>query len=176
MKNSNQFFTLILALAIFLSPLTSNACDTNADPDCAFKDEIKRSFVRMFTSPSSPFMNFGKKTKGAFNNEYQPNVELLNTDDEIIVKIELPGINKDDIKLNLYEEYLEVKAQQEEREIEQGDNYHISEISYGNISRIINFPSKVDIEEAETDYKNGVLTITAPKIAPAKAKYRRLDV
>lgn len=176
MKNYNCFFVLILFLVISLSPAISNACDTNADPDCVFKDEIKRSFVRMFTSPSSPFMNFGRKTGGTFTNESQPNVELINADDEIIVKIELPGINKDDIKLNLYEEYLEIKAEREKKKIEEGDNYHLSEISYGSISRVISFPAKVDIEEAETEYKNGVLIITTPKIEPKKPRYRKLEV
>ncbi len=97
-----------------------------------------------------------------------PKVDVVERDDSVVVRAELPGVNKDDMDISLTEDSVTINATtRQESEKEEGD-YHRREISQGSFSRTVALPAAVQSEEAKASFKDGVLELTLPKAAPAK--------
>ncbi|MEW6009863.1 MAG: Hsp20/alpha crystallin family protein [Euryarchaeota archaeon] len=94
----------------------------------------------------------------------KPYMDLIETEDMIVVKTDLPGVNKGDIGIELTEDKLTVSATfKEEIEIEES-NYIKKERKYGQAMRQITLPAEVKVEEASAKFDNGVLSIEIPKV------------
>jgi len=91
-------------------------------------------------------------------------VDVYETDTEVVVKAELPGIKKEDIEINLQDNVLSIRAQSKEEQEVKEDKYYRREIRYGNFYRALSLPSEVDAEKVEATFENGVCTIRAPKV------------
>ena len=99
---------------------------------------------------------------------YRPAIEVRQNDANYKVKVQLPGIAKDDIKVELDNEFMTITAEtheekEERKEEEKNERYHTSEFRYGKYQRTITFDSAIKPDEASACYKDGVLTITIPK-------------
>jgi HSP20 family protein len=105
-----------------------------------------------------------------------PGFELSETDDEIRVKAELPGMDEKDIQLSLEEGMLGIRCERREEKEKKKRNYHVSEMSYGSYNRHIPLPAQVDCEKTVAKFKHGVLTLTLPKTEKAKAERKRIPV
>ena len=92
--------------------------------------------------------------------------EVLDDDRRVLVRLEAPGMQKDDFDIRVIDDFLVVRGQKKlERETTEG-HYHIVECAYGNFERAIPLPCDVDQDRAAATYSRGVLTIELPK--PAK--------
>lgn len=101
-----------------------------------------------------------------------PPVEVAEKDGTITVKMVVPGVEKDQLDVSLVDDVLRVRGEtrKETKESDEKDkSYHRQEIRYGAFERAVRLPSEVDAGKATAALKNGVLTITAPKSASAKA-------
>jgi len=98
-------------------------------------------------------------------------VEISETDDNLTVEVELPGFNREDIKVNLDKNVLTIGA---ERKFESSDSekrrYHLTERSYGRVARSFTLPGTVDAEKIKASYKDGVLSLALPKVEAAKPR------
>lgn len=94
-----------------------------------------------------------------------PSVDVEESKTQYTLKFDLPGIPKDQIKIDLDEKSLTVSGERrEERKEEGADNKtHLSEVYYGSFSRSFTFPESVDAEKSEAKYDTGVLTLNIPK-------------
>lgn len=93
-----------------------------------------------------------------------PETDLIETHDNIIVHTNLPGIKKEDIKIDLTEEKLKIKVLgYEETPLEKGAQVKSKGRMHGKIKRVVRLPEKVIVEEAAAKLENGVLTVTMPK-------------
>lgn len=105
------------------------------------------------------------KTLGAM-----PKIDIKETKNAVTVKAELPGMEEEDINVEIMDNVMtisgEKKAEKEERE----EGYYYKESHSGTFTRSFALPSEVKAEKADAEMKNGVLTITVPKIEPKKAK------
>lgn len=90
-------------------------------------------------------------------------MDVVETDDDVLVKADLPGVKKEDIVIDLTEDTLEVMAIFSDESEFKGDNFIRKERRYGETKRTISLPQMVKIEEATAKFDNGVLTITIPK-------------
>lgn len=90
-------------------------------------------------------------------------VDVSETEDELIVKADLPGFNKDEISIKATENTLEVVAQHKEKKIEKTERMYKAERRYGAYRRFLTLPVRVDYERTEANFENGVLTIRMPK-------------
>jgi HSP20 family protein len=99
-----------------------------------------------------------------------PAIDVSETDDEMIVRAELPGMVQEDIQLNLQENVLTLKGEKKKEEKEEQENFHRVERSYGSFSRNLTLPANVKAEQIQASFKDGVLLITLPKSEEAKAK------
>jgi len=101
---------------------------------------------------------------------WSPAVDIYETDNQIMVQAELPGIEKKDIALQLENNVLTLKGERRfEKETKQ-ENYHRIECSYGGFSRAFTIPTIVDEEKIRADYKDGILKIELPKKEQVKSK------
>lgn len=106
---------------------------------------------------------------------WSPAVDVVETENAIVLKADLPDVNLDDINVNVENQTLTIKGERKfERE---GDNnsYHRIERSYGSFVRSFTLPSIVDNEKVAADYRNGVLTVTIPKKEAAKPRQIKVN-
>ena len=93
---------------------------------------------------------------------------------EIVVKAELPGMDRKDIAINLEKNVLTLRGERRFTKEAKDDNYHRIERSYGAFSRAFSIPATVDEEKISADYKEGVLKIVLPKKEQVKPKQIRI--
>lgn len=109
-----------------------------------------------------------------FSSVWAPAVDIAEQDDQYVVKIELPGVNKDDVKITLESNILTIRGEKkQEKEIKE-DNYHRMERSYGSFQRSFTLPATVKSDKIDASFKDGILTVSLPKAEEAKPK--RIDI
>lgn len=100
----------------------------------------------------------------------EPLADLKETDKQITASLDMPGVDKKDIKLNITEDGIEVKVEQKEEKKEEKEGYIRIERGERSYYRNLPFPAKIIPEKAQAKYENGVLEITAPKAEETKKK------
>ncbi|MBI4522314.1 MAG: Hsp20/alpha crystallin family protein [Deltaproteobacteria bacterium] len=105
-----------------------------------------------------------------------PAVDLYEEKDEIVAKAELPGMEKDDIQVNITDRLLTITGEKKKEEEIKQENYYHSERAYGSFSRSLELPAEVRVEKAQASFKNGVLEIRLPKTEEAKKKEIKVKV
>jgi HSP20 family protein len=126
------------------------------------QNEMNQLFNSMFGSGSSR----ESRCEGC----WQPEVDIIEDKDNFAVKLDIPGLEKEDIKVSVHENVLKVSGERKaEKEVE-GKNYHRIERSSGAFSRSFSLPTAVDGQKIKANYKNGVLAIELPKVEEQKPK------
>lgn len=97
-----------------------------------------------------------------------PRVDIVERDDEIVVKAELPGVDKKDLDVSVTENAVTIKGSTSHEEKEEKGDYYRCEISSGAYSRTLALPSDVEANKAKANFKDGVLELTLPKMKKAK--------
>ena len=115
------------------------------------------------------------------NSIWRPAVEVKQTDKAYKIKVQLPGVNKDDIDIELDNDFMILTAEIEEEkeqkeEAEKNSRYHTCEFRYGKYKRTISFDEPIKVSEAHAEYKNGVLSINIPKLETHQSKSRKLEI
>jgi HSP20 family protein len=96
--------------------------------------------------------------------------EMEETDKEIVVRIEVPGIEKKDCEITVDGNMLYLKGEKRFERVTNNSTYHVMERAYGIFQRAIPLPHNVDADHAEANYKNGVLTVRLPKLGGEKGR------
>ncbi len=105
-------------------------------------------------------------------------VDVKEYDDKYCVKVELPGISKEDINVDINKSYVKIEANKEiEKETEDKKHkYHKSEFRYGNYSRTLYFPYEINVETSSADLKKGILELNLPKLAKDDKETKKLEI
>lgn len=111
---------------------------------------------------------FGEKHTKKEQSGWRPASEFSDTDDKIIVNVELPGVSFNDVNVSVSENQLIIKGDKRRQQKEESKNFGRSERRFGNFQRIFSLPSEVVVEDINAEFKDGVLTITVPKTDGAK--------
>ena len=99
-----------------------------------------------------------------------PDLDVHENDKAFTIEVELPGVEEKDVSVAVNNGYLTVKGEKKtEREVNK-DNYHLAERSFGSFERSLRLPDSLDDSKIEANFSKGVLKITAPKRADAKAE------
>lgn len=99
-----------------------------------------------------------------------PSCEVTETKSEYQVKVDLPGVQKDQIKIDLHDGVLTISGERKEERKEDDKKRHFTECYYGSFSRSFSFPIKVDSERVDAKFDSGVLTISVPKTESSRAR------
>ena len=113
---------------------------------------------------------FGEDDRSLGEVTLWPTLDLIETPETLQVKAELPGIEPKDLDISIVGNMLTIKGEKSEEKEEKGKTWHRRERSAGRFVRSISLPMEVDAEHVEAVDEHGVLTITLPKLEPAKAK------
>ncbi len=107
---------------------------------------------------------------------WSPAVDIYETSDNLVIKAEIPGADKDDISVEIKDNSLYLKGERKLEKDVKEENYHRMERSYGSFHRVFSLPTTVDQEKIKANFKNGVLEITIPKEEKAKPKQITVDL
>jgi HSP20 family protein len=94
----------------------------------------------------------------------EPFTDLQETEKEVIITMEVPGVEKQDIKIDITEDRIEISAERKDESKEEGEGYLRRERRYGRFYKALTLPAAVDHSKVKATYKNGVLEILLPKI------------
>ncbi len=130
------------------------------------QDEMSRLFNAFFT-------NTPDRTEGS-TFSWGPLVDISETDDEIKVIAEVPGMKKEDIKISIQDNVLTLRGEKKQEKEEKDKNSHRVERAYGAFERSFSLPASVQTDKVKASYKEGVLTISLPK--PEEAKPKEIDI
>ena len=127
-------------------------------------DNIGREINSFFDYPAKLFAG------------HSPRVDVYQTEDEVVVKAEIPGVSREDLSLYVDDRSVRISGEtRREEKYSENDTYR-SEKFYGSFSRTIPLPVEVKPDEAKADYKDGILSIIVPKSEPSKSKGRKIDI
>jgi HSP20 family protein len=101
---------------------------------------------------------------------WNPSVDISETKDNVVIKAEMPGLNKEDFKISMQDNMLTLIGEKKQEKKEKETNYHRVERSYGAFSRSFALPTSVKSDKIKATYKDGVLSITLPKTEEVKPK------
>lgn len=93
----------------------------------------------------------------------RPDVDIKETKKDYRIMVEVPGIEQDDIHIELQDHTLTVSGEKKHEREEEGDNYHTTERSYGSFRRLFTLPEDVREQDIDAEFKNGLLKITIPR-------------
>ena len=123
------------------------------------REAMDRLFDDAFTHPLS-----------LRDNRSVPAIDMYQTDDEIVVKAALPGLEADEVQINITGEVLHIKGEMKHEEEKKERAWHIREQRWGAFERSVALPIEVVADKAKAEFENGILTITLPKADEVKPK------
>ncbi len=138
------------------------------DPFASFRREMDRVFGDTFGRNA---LSINTHSGGL-----TPRLDVAETDEAVTITVELPGVEEEDVELTLERGLLTIKG---EKKIETGteeSGRRVVERTYGRFSRSLRLPSEIEQDRAEAQFDKGVLTVTLPKPAAAKADHRRIEI
>ena len=97
-----------------------------------------------------------------------PSVDVIDRDDEVVVRAEVPGYKKEDIEISVSDSSLTIKGETKTEEKEEKGDYYRCEISRGAFTRTVELPAAVDDSKAKASMKDGMLELTLPKLEKSK--------
>ncbi len=127
---------------------------------------LRREMDRLFEH----FFERGPTAMLGDGGTFEPAVEIADTRDSILVKAQVPGVSKDNLSIDIMDDYLMLKGEMKEEKTTEEQRFHRKEFRYGAFARTIPLPTTIKAEAAAAQLKDGVLTITLPKGEQSKAK------
>ncbi len=135
----------------------------------SLQHEVSRLFGSFFDSQT------GRPDDGATAlRRWVPATDLVEEGEHYVLRADLPGVNEDDVKVELDDHVLTVSGQRGSENEQRGDGYRRVERSFGSFSRSLRLPEGVDPEQIQASFERGVLEVTIPK--PAQRKPHRVAI
>jgi HSP20 family protein len=97
-----------------------------------------------------------------------PKMDIVDRDDDVLVRVDLPGVKKEDVDVSLTDNTVTVKGSTSEEKKEENGDYYRCETMKGSFSRTMSLPSEVDGSKAKSTFKDGVLEVVVPKLEKAR--------
>jgi len=132
---------------------------------------MRDRFNRLFDDGLFPTSR-GEESLGL--NAWNPSVDIYENDDDIVIKAEIPGVEKDNIHVDLKGRVLTLKGERKNENEVKEDRFYRREMSYGRFERAFTLPGEVDPEKVKADFKDGVLKVEVPK--PEEHKPKQITV
>jgi len=144
------------------------------DPFLSLHREVNRLFDDVFRGAALPTASGsqGQGDVGAFVNA---SMNVSETDKEIRITAELPGVSEQDIHVSLDDDVLTIRGEKKFERKDDKENFHFVERSYGTFQRSLRLPYPVESEQIQASFENGVLTVTVPK-TERQERSRRIQV
>jgi HSP20 family protein len=136
-----------------------------AGPELQPFGSLQREMNRLFEDFASGFPGFGSGSR-----DLMPTMDVAETDKQIEITVELPGLEEKDVQINLSDNTLTIRGEKKAEREQKDKDYHLVERSYGSFSRTLELPAGVNADDIKATISKGVLSVTVPKPAPAQVK------
>jgi HSP20 family protein len=136
--------------------------------------EVQRSLDRLFDELAG--RRPARRTQAREAAVWEPAVEVYETDQEVVVRAELPGVDPKDVNVTVQDNTVTIEAEAREEQEERGRTYLRRELRYGRFVRSLALPAEVRSDAAKASYRNGVLEVRVPKSERAKPKQVKVEV
>jgi HSP20 family protein len=146
-----------------LVPVGRDRTGLSAHPLSLLQQEIDRLFD-----------GFARNLSGRVAGALMPSMDMSETDKEIEITAELPGLEDKDVQLNVADNILTIRGEKKNEREEKDKDYHLLERNYGSFVRTVELPPGVDPDSIKAEIAKGVLKVTVPKPAPSQA--RKIEV
>lgn len=133
-------------------------------------DALSARVNRLFSQPFGRWPFEGDVVGDAVGAAWTPAIDVQETDDEFLVKADLPDVKKEDVKVDIAEGMLNVCGERHQEKEEKGKRFHRIEREYGKFERHLSVPTGVDTHKVAAEFKDGVLKVHLPKSPNAKPK------
>lgn len=153
-----------------LIPIGRNREVARGDIDNPFVS-LQREIDRLFQDFGRGFPAFGTR-EGA--RDLMPAIDVTETDGQIEITAELPGLEEKDVQVNVADNVLTIRGEKKAEKEDKQKDYRVIERSYGSFYRAFELPAGVEADKIKADISKGVLKVTVPKAAPKQAK--KIDV
>jgi len=132
---------------------------------------LNDTFKSLFDNPF-----FGMKDETMNVSNFTPRTRISEDRDNFYINMEMPGISKDDIKISLENNVLSISG--EKKQVQKNDNVNLimNEIYYGEFCRSFNVTNEIKSDNISADFKDGILTVTLPKVEEAKPVVKEIKV
>jgi HSP20 family protein len=139
---------------------------------------MEREFNKIFNSLERKFGYEGsERDNEEFENAvWSPMADIIEDDNRYLLNLDLPGIKKEDVKINFSDGLLSISGERKMENIEKNAKYHRAERSYGKYYRSFTLPMKIKENEIDAEFKDGQLKISIPKVEEAKPKQLEIKV
>lgn len=117
---------------------------------------------------------FGRRDTTAASRRWVPAMDLVETEDNLVLRADLPGMDRDDIEIEVKDGVLTVAGERRAEHESEREGYHRIERSFGRFSRSLGLPRGVEASAVEASFENGVLEVRLPK--PAERKATRIEI
>jgi HSP20 family protein len=153
-----------------VQPRGSDVLSPFDEMDRMFDRFFGRSWPRSFLRPLEADWSVPAPFEGR-----TPKVDVIERDKEVVVKAELPGVQKENVEISVTDHSLTLRATTREEKTEEKGEYHRRELSRGEFVRSLTLPADVDGSKAKATYKDGVLELVVPKIEVSKRHSVKID-
>ncbi len=126
------------------------------------RERMNRLFEEAYTSRG--------EEKDLVASTWNPSVDIFETENELVLKAELPGVDEDDIEIKIEDSTITLKGDRKFEKETKEENYHRIERSYGSFYRSFTLPRNIDQDKIKAESENGILKVTMPKKAELKPK------
>jgi HSP20 family protein len=117
---------------------------------------------------------FGARTANGTTRRWVPAMDLVETDDHLVLRADLPGLDKEDVEIEVKDGVLIISGERRTEHEDSADGYHRVERAYGRFSRSLSLPQGIDADQVQADFDKGVLEVRIPK--PAERKPHRVQI
>ncbi|RME93221.1 MAG: Hsp20/alpha crystallin family protein [Verrucomicrobia bacterium] len=107
---------------------------------------------------------------------FRPSVDISENRKGYTIRVEVPGVEKEDLSVTVEDDTLVIAGEKKQEKEEDEGGYHCVERSYGAFRRLISLPADADQDKLEARFRNGVLTITIPKVEGARSAVREVTI
>ena len=141
----------------------------------AFRRDFERLFEDFFSVFGMPLRTDGQQG-GTHRAVMAPRMDVSETENEIRITADLPGVSEKDVEIRLIDDVLTISGETRIERDEQKEDFHLVERARGTFARSLRLPFRVDAKDVRANFKDGVLTITIPKPQEARERVQRIEV
>jgi HSP20 family protein len=145
------------------------------DPFALMRD-MTSEFDRLF-EPTRPFFRWPSLRRRAISEVgWYPEIDVFEKDNRLVTKIDLPGMKKEDVKVEVTDGQLAISGERKSEAEEKGEQFYRCEREYGSFYRRVPLPEGAKIEDVKATFTDGVLEVSVPLPARPEAKMRKVEI
>lgn len=149
---------------------TSRNLSPFAEMEQMFEQMFSSNWMRPFNWETPSYSRMAQPFGGKM-----PKVDVIDRDDEIMVRAELAGVDKKDLDISLANNTVTIKGSSKQEQKEEKGDYYRCEISQGSFSRTLALPADIDTDKAKASFKDGLLELTLPKLKSAQKRSIKVE-